>query len=73
MQIVSRARSRVLLPALMVLCLGIAGCSSNTVKGAAIGAAGGATVGLFTGDVAQGAAAGAAGGAAAGFVSGLFY
>lgn len=50
----------------------LSACSSNTVKGAAVGAAGGATAGLFTGDVGRGAAIGAASGAAAGFVSGLF-
>ena len=67
------ASPSVLIPAL-VLCIGVllSGCSSNVGRGAAIGAAGGATAGLFTGDVGRGAAVGAASGAAAGFVSGLF-
>ncbi len=62
------------LMAVAVLSIGVvlSACSSNTFKGAAIGAAGGATAGLFTGDVGRGAAVGAASGAAAGFVSGLF-
>lgn len=66
-------KARTLIP-VVVLIIGVTltACSNRTVQGAAIGAAGGATAGLFTGDVGRGAAVGAASGAAAGFVSGLF-
>lgn len=67
-------RSRLIWPMALVLMLALAGCANDrVVRGAAIGAASGATVGLFTGNVAEGAAVGAASGAAAGFVSGLFH
>jgi hypothetical protein len=55
--------------ALLALGLGIGGCSSNTGRGAAIGAAGGAGLGaLGPGSVLGNAAAGAAAGAAGGYI-----
>jgi hypothetical protein len=54
---------------LLVVGLGLGGCSGNTGKGAAIGAVGGAGLGaLGPGSVLGNAAAGAAAGAAGGFI-----
>jgi len=72
MSAISINRSNLIPVVLLSVGVMLSACSSNTFKGAAIGAAGGATAGLFTGDVGRGAAVGAASGAAAGFVSGLF-
>lgn len=55
--------------ALLACGLAVAGCSGNTGKGAAIGAAGGAGLGaLGPGSVLGNAAAGAAAGAAGGYI-----
>ena len=64
---------KALIPALR-LSVGVmlSACSGHMARGAAVGAAAGATSGLFTGDVGRGAAVGAASGAAGGFVAGLF-
>jgi hypothetical protein len=54
---------------LLATALPLAACSENVTRGAAIGAAGGATVGLIRGDNVLGnAATGAAAGAAGGFI-----
>ena len=55
--------------ALLAAAIGVAGCSENTGKGAAIGAAGGAGLGaLGPGSILGNAAAGAAAGAAGGYI-----
>lgn len=59
---------KTLVPLTLLAAVGLAGCSSNIVEGAAIGAAGGAAVGALSDDVTveEGAAVGGVGGAAVG-------
>jgi hypothetical protein len=60
---------KILAVLLLATALPLAACSENVTRGAAIGAAGGATVGLIRGDnVLSNAATGAAAGAAGGFI-----
>jgi hypothetical protein len=65
---VAKGHAVLLAGALFATCLGTTACTENTGKGAAIGAAAGAGLGVLNGGIIRNAATGAALGAAGGYI-----